>query len=247
MEAELTIIDLHVEIDGKEILKGVDLTVKPGEVVALMGPNGSGKSSLAYTIAGHPSYVVTRGSITFKGEDVTRAKPDHRARLGLFLSFQYPQEISGVTLANFLRTAINSRLEKKMPVREFMDFLKKNMQLLKMDEKFAKRYVNDGFSGGEKKRAEILQLAMLSPSMIVLDETDSGLDITSMKIVADGIKSVMTKDMGVLLITHYQRFLNYIKPDRVCVMLNGRIAREGGSELVSELEKKGYDEILDPK
>ena len=241
MEAELTIIDLHVEIDGKEILKGVDLAVKPGEVVALMGPNGSGKSSLAYTIAGHPSYVVTRGSITFKGEDVTRAKPDHRARLGLFLSFQYPQEISGVTLANFLRTAINSRLEKKMPVREFMDFLKKSMQLLKMDEKFAKRYVNEGFSGGEKKRAEILQLAMLKPSMAVLDETDSGLDITSMKIVADGIKSVMTKDMGVLLITHYQRFLNYIKPDRVCVMLNGRIAREGGSELVKELETMGYD------
>ena len=244
MEAELTIIDLHVEIDGKEILKGVDLTVKPGEVVALMGPNGSGKSSLAYTIAGHPNYVVTKGSITFKGEDVTRAKPDHRARLGLFLSFQYPQEISGVTLANFLRTAINSRLEKKMPVREFMDFLKKSMQLLKMDEKFAKRYVNEGFSGGEKKRAEILQLAMLSPSMTILDETDSGLDITSMKIVADGIKSVMTKDMGVLLITHYQRFLDYIKPDRVCVMLNGRIAREGGSELVKELEKKGYDELL---
>ena len=241
MESELIINDLHVEIDGKEILKGVNLTVKPGEVVALMGPNGSGKSSLAYTIAGHPNYVVTKGSITFKGEDVTRAKPDHRARLGLFLSFQYPQEISGVTLANFLRTAINSRLEKKMPVREFMALLKENMKLLKMDESFAKRYVNEGFSGGEKKRAEILQLAMLKPSMTVLDETDSGLDITSMKIVADGIKSVMTKDMGVLLITHYQRFLDYIKPDRVCVMLKGRIEREGGSELVSELELKGYE------
>ena len=244
---ELVVKDLHVSVDGNEILKGVNLTVSKGEVVALMGPNGSGKTSLAYTIAGHPSYIVTKGSITFKGEDITKAKPDKRARLGLFLSFQYPQEIGGVSVANFLRTAINSRRPNKMPVKEFMRLLKENMQLLKMDESFVKRHLNEGFSGGEKKRAEILQLAMLQPEMAMLDETDSGLDITAIKIVAEGIKKVMSKEMGILLITHYQRFLNYIKPDRVVIMAGGRIVKEGGSELATELEDKGYEAVLDFK
>ena len=241
---ELVIKDLHVTVDDIEILTGVNLTIKKGEVVALMGPNGSGKSTLAYAIAGHPKYIVTRGSITFKGEDITKAKPDHRARLGLFLSFQYPQEISGVSVANFLRTAMNARSSEKIPVKEFMKLLKENMELLKMDESFVKRYLNEGFSGGEKKRAEILQLAVLKPEMALLDETDSGLDITSIKVVAEGIKKVMSKDMGVLLITHYQRFLNYIKPDRVVIMSEGKIVKEGGHELAIELEEKGYEELI---
>jgi len=241
---ELVIKDLHVEVEKVEILKGVNLTVKTGEVIALMGPNGSGKSTLAYTIAGHPKYIVTKGSITFKGEDITKMKPDKRARLGLFLSFQYPQEVSGVSVANFLRTAINSRRSEKMPVKEFMKLLKENMKLLKMDESFVKRYLNEGFSGGEKKRAEILQLAMLKPEMALLDETDSGLDISSIKVVAEGIKKVMSKNMGVLLITHYQRFLNYIKPDRVVIMSAGKIVKEGGHELAIELEEKGYEEVI---
>ncbi|MAG16023.1 Fe-S cluster assembly ATPase SufC [Candidatus Woesearchaeota archaeon] len=241
---DLEIKNLHVTVEGTEILKGVNLTVSKGEVVALMGPNGSGKSTLAYTIAGHPSYVVTKGKIIFKGKDMTKLSPDKRAKEGLFLSFQYPQEISGVSIANFLRTAVNAKLSSKMPVKEFMKLLKEKMQLLKMDESFVKRYVNEGFSGGEKKRAEILQLAMLKPEMAMLDETDSGLDITSMKTVAEGIKKVMSKDMGVLLITHYQRFLNYIKPDRVIVMINGKIVKEGGHKLVEELEAKGYEELL---
>jgi len=242
--SDLVIEDLHVEVDGNEILKGVNLTVKKGEVVALMGPNGSGKSTLAYAIAGHPSYIITKGKITFKGEDITKLKPDKRARLGLFLSFQYPQEISGVSVANFLRTAVNANRSEKMPVKEFMKFLKESMRLLKMDESFVKRYLNEGFSGGEKKRAEILQLAMLKPSLAMLDETDSGLDITSMKIVAEGIKKVKTDEMGILLITHYQRFLNYITPDRVLIMDKGKIVKEGDHTLVEELEAKGYEELL---
>jgi len=241
---ELIVEDLHVEVDGTEILKGVNLTVKKGEVVALMGPNGSGKSTLAYAIAGHPSYIITKGKITFKGEDITTLKPDKRARMGLFLSFQYPQEISGVSVANFLRTAVNANRSEKMPVKEFMKFLKDSMELLKMDKSFVKRYLNEGFSGGEKKRAEILQLAMLKPSLAMLDETDSGLDITSIKIVAEGIKKVKTDDMGILLITHYQRFLNYITPDRVLIMDNGKIVKEGDHTLVKELEEKGYEELL---
>jgi len=209
-----------------------------------MGPNGSGKSTLAYAIAGHPRYVVTKGKILFNRKNITKLSPDKRARMGLFLSFQYPQEISGVSVANFLRTAINAKRAEKMPVKEFMELLKNNMKLLKIDESFVKRYLNEGFSGGEKKRTEILQLSMLKPEMAMLDETDSGLDISSMKIVAEGIKKVMSKNMGVLLITHYQRFLNYIKPDRVIVMVDGTIVKEGGHELVEELEEKGYEEFL---
>lgn len=241
---ELTVRNLHASVEGKEILKGVSLTVGKGEVVALMGPNGSGKSTLANTIAGNPKYTVTEGSIKFKGKEVTKEKPDVRARLGLFLSFQQPQEIEGVSIANLLRTAINARRKEKMPVCEFMKLLKEKMKMLKMEEGFAKRYVNEGFSGGEKKRTEILQLAMLKPEIAILDETDSGLDVTSMKIVADGIKKSMNSEMGVLLVTHYQRFLNHIKPDRVLVISNGRIVKEGGRELAEEIEKKGYEEIL---
>ncbi len=241
---KLTVRNLHASVEGKEILKGVSLTVRKGEVVALMGPNGSGKSTLANTIAGNPKYKVTDGSISFCGKEITKEKPDIRARLGLFLSFQHPQEIEGVSIANLLRTAINARQKEKMPVCEFMKLLKEKMKMLKMDEGFAKRYVNEGFSGGEKKRTEILQMAMLKPEISILDETDSGLDVTSMKIVADGIKKSTDKNMGVLLVTHYQRFLNHIKPDRVLVMFEGKIVKEGGKELAEEIEKKGYDNLL---
>ena len=241
----LEIKNLYAEIDGKEIIKGLNLKVKQGEIVALMGPNGSGKSTLSYTIAGHPSYKVTRGKILLDGKDITSLSPDKRARLGIFLSFQYPQEIPGVSLANFLRIAINARREKKMPVKDYLKMLKENMQMLKIDEKFAKRYLNEGFSGGEKKRAEILQMAMLNPEIALLDETDSGLDITSMKIVADGINKIKNKKMGILLITHYQRFLNHVTPDRVLVMSEGRIVKEGGKELVEKLEREGYEKILE--
>ncbi len=240
----LEVKGLHASVEGKELLNGVSLAVKKGEVVALMGPNGSGKSTLACTIAGHPKYAITKGCIRFNGKDITGEKPDKRARLGLFLSFQHPQDISGVSIANFLRTAINARRKEKMPVCEFMALLKEKMKMLKMEEGFAKRYINEGFSGGEKKRAEILQLAMLNPEIAILDETDSGLDVTSMRIVAEGIKKSMERGMGVLLITHYQRFLEYIKPDRVLVMAKGKIVKEGGRKLAEEIEKKGYDGLL---
>ncbi|MBI2664846.1 Fe-S cluster assembly ATPase SufC [Candidatus Woesearchaeota archaeon] len=242
---KLEIKNLHVTANEAEILKGVNLTVNPGEVVALMGPNGSGKSTLAYAIAGHPDYAITNGDILADGKSIIGLSPDKRARLGLFLSFQYPQEIPGVSVANFLRTAMNARRKQKMPVREFMMLLKENMKMLKMDEKFVKRYLNEGFSGGEKKRAEILQLAMLSPKIAMLDETDSGLDITSMRIVAEGIKKVKSREMGILLITHYQRFLNYITPDRVVIMSDGKVVKEGQRELVEQLEQKGYEGLLD--
>jgi Fe-S cluster assembly ATP-binding protein len=245
--SELVIKNLHVSIEGKEILKGVDLTVKPGEIHALMGPNGNGKSTLAYTLMGHPSYVVTAGEVQFKGQDVLSLKPDERSRLGLFLAFQYPVSIPGVTVANFLRTAINSHRhasnpeDKGMPIPEFRKMLKQRMELLKMDQGFAGRYLNEGFSGGEKKRAEILQMATLRPEIAILDETDSGLDIDALRIVADGVNALTGPEMGVLVITHYQRLLNYIKPGFVHIMLDGRIVESGGADLALHLEEQGYE------
>src|SRR3989338_1855282 len=242
---ELQIKDLHVEVEGKEILKGVSLEVSKGEVVALMGPNGAGKSSLGYALLGHPAYKVTAGQIIFEGEDVTKLPTNERAKKGLFLSFQYPSEVPGESMANFLRTAINSRRDKKnpIPVAEFIKQLKEIMKMLKMDESFMHRYLNEGFSGGEKKRAEILQLAMLKPGMAVLDETDSGLDVDSLKVVADGINKLMSPGMGILLITHYQRILNYIKPNKVYVMMNGKVVKSGGAELSHEIEAQGYESL----
>ncbi len=248
--------NLHASIEDKEILKGVNLTINKGDVHALMGPNGSGKSTLAYVLAGHPSYEVTEGSIRFNGEDILEMDPDLRARKGIFLAFQYPTVIPGVSMANFLRMAVtsvrNSRAEEAaatggsaQPItpREFRRLMKEKMALLKMDDSFATRYLNEGFSGGEKKRAEILQMALLEPTMAILDETDSGLDIDALKVVSEGVNALAGPEMGVLLITHYQRLLNHIKPDYVHIMMNGRIVQEGGPELAHELEAKGYETL----
>lgn len=245
--AELEIRDLHVSIDGKEILKGVDLTLPQGEVHAVMGPNGTGKSTLAYTLMGHPAYEVTQGEVLYKGNNVLELAPDERARLGIFLAFQYPVAIPGVTVANFLRTALNSRRkavnpeDKGIPIPEFRRLLKQEMDLLRMDHSFAGRYLNEGFSGGEKKRAEILQMAVLKPEIAILDETDSGLDIDALRIVADGVNALRGRDLGVLVITHYQRILNYIQPDVVHVMVGGRIVETGGPDLALHLEEHGYE------
>jgi Fe-S cluster assembly ATP-binding protein len=245
--SQLEIKNLHVNIDGKEILKGLDLTIEQGKIHAIMGPNGTGKSTLAYTLMGHPSYTVTEGEVHFKGQNILELEPDERSRLGIFLAFQYPVAIPGVTVANFLRTAINARRravnaeDKGMPIPEFRKLLKEKMDLLRMDHTFAGRYLNEGFSGGEKKRAEILQLAALKPEIAILDETDSGLDIDALRIVADGVNALMSNDMGMLVITHYQRLLNYIKPDYVHVMLDGRIVESGGADLALHLEDQGYD------
>ena len=242
MAEELIIRDLHVSIEGKKILNGVNLTVKKGEVCALMGPNGSGKSTLAYTLMGHPKYIVENGEAWYKGQNILLLKPDERAKLGVFLSFQYPQEIPGVSVSNFLRTALNSVKPNQISVPDFVKLLKERMKLLKIDETFSRRYLNDGFSGGEKKRAEILQLAVLQPEIAILDETDSGLDIDSLKVVAEGVNTLLGPDLGVLIITHYQRILNYITPDAVHIMVKGRIVKSGGKELAHELEARGYDE-----
>ena len=242
MTDELIIKDLHVSIDGKKILNGVDLTVKKGEVSAIMGPNGSGKSTLAYTLMGHPKYLVDSGEVWYKGKNVLELAPDERAKLGLFLSFQYPQEIPGVSVSNFLRTALNAVKPAPIAVPDFVKLLKEKMKLLKIDDSFSRRYLNEGFSGGEKKRAEILQLAVLQPEMAILDETDSGLDIDSLKVVAEGVNTLIGPQTGILIITHYQRLLNYIKPDKVHVMINGRIVKSGGKELAEELEARGYEE-----
>jgi Fe-S cluster assembly ATP-binding protein len=246
--------NLHAEIDGKEILKGVDLVVNQGEIHALMGPNGSGKSTLAYVIAGDPRYEVTEGSIRFEGEDILEWSPDERARKGLFLAFQYPTVIPGVSMANFLRMAVtnvrNARADEvaakggsveRMTPREFRRLMREKMALLKIDDAFATRYLNEGFSGGEKKRAEILQMALLEPKLAVLDETDSGLDIDALRIVAEGVNAMRGDERGFLIITHYTRILEYVKPDFVHILLDGRIVREGGSELADELEEKGYE------
>jgi Fe-S cluster assembly ATP-binding protein len=247
--SQLEINNLHVNVAGKEILKGFTMTIRQGEIHAIMGPNGTGKSTLAYTLMGHPNYEVTGGEVIFKGENVLELEPDERSRLGIFLAFQYPVAIPGVTVANFLRTALNSRRrainpeDKGMPIVEFRKMLKEKMEMLKMDHAFAGRYLNDGFSGGEKKRAEILQMATLKPEIAILDETDSGLDIDALRIVSEGVNTLAGPDLGVLVITHYQRMLNYIKPHFVHVMMGGRIVENGGPDLALHLEEHGYDWI----
>src|SRR6266487_839345 len=257
---ELIVKGLHVAVEGKEILKGLDLEVRKGEIHALMGPNGSGKSTFANTLMGHPRYDVTQGDILFKGQSVLEMEPDERSRAGLFMAFQYPVAIPGVSVANFLRTALNARLapsatngDGAMPTRkgiapkEFRALLREKMALLKMDDSFAGRYLNDGFSGGEKKRAEILQMALLKPEIAIMDETDSGLDIDALRVVADGVNALAGPAMGVLVITHYQRILNYIKPHFVHVMVDGRIQLSGGADLAHKLETKGYDWVRETK
>lgn len=249
MSNDLVIKDLHARIGDQAILKGVNLTVRQGTIHAIMGPNGSGKSTLAHIIAGHPNYEVTQGEIWYKGQNILELEADERSKLGLFLAFQYPVAVPGVTVANFLRAAVNAHRaeegkdpkETAISVAEFRKLLREGMKQLEMDESFARRYLNEGFSGGEKKRLEILQMTILKPTMAVMDETDSGLDIDALKIVANGVNALAGPEMGVLVITHYQRLLNYIKPNVVSVMMEGRIVREGGPELALELEEKGYD------
>ena len=263
MSSELVVKDLFVNVEGKPILQGVNLTIRQGEVHAIMGPNGSGKSTLAYTIAGHPHYQVVSGDILLDGQSILEMEADARAKAGLFLAFQYPTAIPGVSMANFLRQAVSAvrgYTEKAkqqvsdggsakpigselMPMREFRKELTTKMDQLHIDQAFARRYLNDGFSGGEKKRAEILQMAMLDPKIAILDETDSGLDIDALRVVAEGVNSLIGPNLGVLLITHYQRLLNYIKPQFVHVFYNGRIVRSGGPELALELEEQGYKQI----
>ncbi len=254
MTGDLLVTDLHVSVEGKEILKGLSLAVKKGEVHALMGPNGSGKSTFANTLMGHPKYEVTSGDIVFRGGSILEKEADERARMGLFMAFQYPVAVPGLTFGSFLRAALNARLapadpdangkvptKKGIPPKEFRELLRSKMAMLKMDEKFATRYLNDGFSGGEKKRAEILQMAILKPEIAIMDETDSGLDIDALRVVADGVNALAGPEMGVLVITHYNRILNYIKPHRVHVIVDGRIVTSGGADLAQQLESKGYD------
>jgi Fe-S cluster assembly ATP-binding protein len=242
--ADLEIINLHARTEeGHEILHGVDLKVNKGETHALMGPNGSGKSTLASVLMGSETYEVTEGQIVFNGEDITQEDPEKRSQAGLFLAFQYPAVVPGVSVANFLRMAINAHRDEPIQVKEFRVKLQESIDLLKVDKKFTSRYLNDGFSGGEKKRAEILQLAMLEPHNAILDETDTGLDIDALRVVSEGVNALREKGMGSLIITHYQRILDYIKPDFVHIMLEGRIVDEGGPELVDKLEQHGYDWI----
>ena len=255
MGADLVIKNLHVRVEGQEILKGLNFEMSRGEVHAIMGPNGSGKSTLANTLMGHPAYEVTEGEIWFKGENIVDLPVDARSRLGLFLAFQYPSTIPGVSVASFLRTAINARYEQAessgngsgkpqgISMRDFRRLLKEKMAMLQMDPSFARRYLNEGFSGGEKKRMEILQMAMLQPQIAILDETDSGLDIDALRIVSEGVNQLMSPDLGVLVITHYQRILNYVSPEHVHILLGGRIVMSAGPELALELEERGYDWI----
>ena len=254
MSDQLVIRNLHVNVDDNEIIKGLDLTITKGEVHAIMGPNGSGKSTLAYALMGHPNYEVTDGEVTFKGEDVLDMEPDERARLGMFLAFQYPFEISGVPMSRFILQAIKARQEddeeddsgngkSKMPFGQFRKMMNENLDKLGIDESFAKRYLNEGFSGGEKKRAEVLQMMMLKPEIAILDETDSGLDIDSVRIVAEAVNDMRGPEFSALAITHYQRILNYLKPDHVHVMLGGRIVKSGDAGLANELEETGYETL----
>ncbi len=241
----LRIEDLHVEVEKTEIIKGISLTVKEGEVTVLMGPNGSGKSSLAHTLMGHPKYIVTKGKIYFNDIDITEMEPNERAKLGLFLSFQYPAEISGVSVANFLRVALSSLKGQKIHVMDFKKILEEKLALLQMDRSFITRYLNEGFSGGEKKKNEILQLAVLEPKIAILDETDSGTDVDALKVISQGINTIKEKTgMGCLIITHYNRILQYIKADRVVVMVNGKIVKEGTKALADDIEAKGYATML---
>jgi Fe-S cluster assembly ATP-binding protein len=237
----LKIENLQVEIDGQEIVKGLDLEVGKGEIHAIMGPNGSGKSTLANVLMGHPRYEVTGGSITFQGEDVFELEPDERAKLGMFLAFQYPSEVPGVSVANFLRTAVNSVREEELSPMEMYRLIQEKMSIMQMDPKFAERYLNEGFSGGEKKRNEILQMLMLDPTLAIMDETDSGLDIDALQVVARGVNELRGPDFSAIIMTHYQRILRYIEPDHVHVMLDGRLVTSGGKELADDLEEKGYD------
>jgi len=239
--ADLEIRDLTVEADGNSILRGVTLDLDRGRTIALMGPNGSGKSTLAYAIAGHPAYTITGGSITWKGTELTELSPDERARLGVFLAMQYPVEVPGVSVTNFLRTALNAVSEEEVPVRDFMTRLKAEMAELEVDQSFLQRSVNEGFSGGEKKRFEILQMALLKPQLAVLDETDSGLDVDALRIVSQGVDRLRSPELGVLIITHYTRILRYIRPDEVHVMFEGRVVASGGPELADQLEEHGYE------
>ncbi len=240
-QALLSVQDLHVQVEDKEILRGVDLTINPGEAHVIMGRNGSGKSTLSYTLMGHPRYRVTKGKILFKGEDLTEMSPDQRAKAGLALAFQYPVAIPGVSVSNFVRATVNAVRGKDVPVKEFRLELKAEMKKLGVEDQFLSRYVNEGFSGGEKKRLEILQLSMLKPVLAVLDETDSGLDIDALKTVAEGINALSKNNTALLLITHYQRILNYVQPQFVHVFQDGRIVKSGGPELSQELEERGYD------
>ncbi|HET9200021.1 MAG TPA: Fe-S cluster assembly ATPase SufC [Dehalococcoidia bacterium] len=235
--------DLRVTIDNKEILKGVNLEVSKGEVHALMGPNGSGKSTLANTLMGHPRYLITGGRILYKGEDITGLPVDERAKRGMFLAFQYPLEIPGVKVRQFLRMALKSVTGTDVKVSEFRKLLNEKMQQLDVNPAFAERYLNEGFSGGEKKRNEVLQMAILQPELAIMDETDSGLDIDALKVVSDGINALRGPELGILLITHYQRMLNYVTPDFVHVLVDGRVVRSGGKELALELEERGYDQF----
>ncbi len=239
----LVIRDLHASVEDKPILRGVDLEIPKGEVHAIMGPNGSGKSTLAQVLLGHPSYQVTQGTITFKGQDVTEMDPDERARLGMFLAFQYPIEIPGVSVSNFLRTAMNAVRGEDVPVREFMGQLREQLDLVGLDQSFGRRNLNEGFSGGEKKRAEILQLALLKPELAILDETDSGLDIDGVRIVAEAVNKLKSPDIGFCIITHYTRILNFVSPDVVHILLGGRVVKSGGRDLADHLEEVGYDQV----
>jgi Fe-S cluster assembly ATP-binding protein len=244
----IKIKNLHANISGKQILKGLNLHVKQGEVHAIMGPNGAGKSTLARILAGHPAYTVTEGEILFRGKDLLEMEPDERSHAGLFMSFQYPLEIPGVNNVEFLRTAYNSKRkalsQSEMSIQDFDKLLDAKMALMEVKLEFKERNLNEGFSGGEKKRNEILQMAILEPYLAILDETDSGLDIDAMRIVAKGVKKILNKDMSMILITHYQRLLDYIEPNKVHVMVDGRIVQSGGSELAKKLEEKGYDWLL---